>query len=203
MTDKLKDDELQALKKADALISFLFYGDIGKLTQQERVNYIVALCERLGLDPASKPFDLIETQAPGGGKRLIVYANKACAAQLQKRDKLNVEEIYAGPLPLGNDTFNNEVYMVRVKVVGQDNRFTYEVGVSSILNKRGDDLANAIMKAHTKAHRRAILKHCGLGFTDESETDTMAGVRVVSPAQRQIEEGVKLDLPLKAEAKIN
>ena len=45
---------------------------------------------------------------------------------------------------------------------------------------KGDDLSNAMMKAVTKAKRRAILSMTGLGFLDESEVGSIQGARVVT-----------------------
>ncbi|EOV0478051.1 hypothetical protein ACOIM4_001927, partial [Campylobacter coli] len=44
-------------------------------------------------------------------------------------------------------------------------------GALNIKNLGGDNLANAIMKAITKAKRRVTLSICGLGMLDESELD--------------------------------
>ena len=53
-----------------------------------------------------------------------------------------------------------------------------------IANLSGEKLANAIMKATTKAIRRTVLAHCGLGMLDETELETI-------PAQQM----QKVDLP--------
>jgi hypothetical protein len=45
----------------------------------------------------------------------------------------------------------------------------------------GDVLANALMKAETKAKRRVTLSLAGLGWLDETELDTIPGVRVGEP----------------------
>src|SRR5690606_14334225 len=42
-----------------------------------------------------------------------------------------------------------------------------------------DELANALMKAETKAKRRATLSICGLGMMDESEIETVEGAQPV------------------------
>ena len=48
----------------------------------------------------------------------------------------------------------------------------------------GDTLANALMKASTKAKRRATLSICGLGVLDESEIETIPGaIRNVTPQE--------------------
>jgi hypothetical protein len=50
-------------------------------------------------------------------------------------------------------------------------------GAVSLVGLRGEALANAIMKAETKAKRRATLSICGLGFLDETEIETIPDAR--------------------------
>jgi hypothetical protein len=45
----------------------------------------------------------------------------------------------------------------------------------------GEALANALMKAETKAKRRATLSICGLGMLDETEVEDVPGVRLPAP----------------------
>src|SRR5215831_11658866 len=56
------------------------------------------------------------------------------------------------------------------------------------IKMNGRELANARMKAETKAKRRATLSICGLGILDETELDTME-VRYLTPQGRIIEPG--------------
>jgi hypothetical protein len=58
------------------------------------------------------------------------------------------------------------------------------VGAVSLLDKYGkllppEELANAFMKAETKAKRRVTLSICGLGFLDESEIESIAEAKRV------------------------
>jgi hypothetical protein len=46
---------------------------------------------------------------------------------------------------------------------------------------KGDALANALMKCETKAKRRVTLSLAGLGWLDETELETIPGVRVGEP----------------------
>jgi hypothetical protein len=48
----------------------------------------------------------------------------------------------------------------------------------SVAGLRGEALANAQMKALTKAKRRATLSICGLGFLDETDSEAVATVAV-------------------------
>jgi len=51
-------------------------------------------------------------------------------------------------------------------------------GAVSIKGLSGDALANAMMKAETKAKRRVTLSICGLGLLDETEVETTVSTAV-------------------------
>ena len=51
----------------------------------------------------------------------------------------------------------------------------------SIKGLVGEELANAYMKAETKAKRRVTLSICGLGWLDDSETESIRGAEFVPP----------------------
>src|SRR5262249_39548261 len=60
------------------------------------------------------------------------------------------------------------------------NRTDESIGAVNINGLRGDALANGLMKAETKAKRRGTLSICGLGFLDETETETIPRAQVDS-----------------------
>jgi len=162
----------------------LFYGNLETLTVAQRNSYLVKLCKHLGISPMTKPFDMLNLNG-----KLTVYANKGAAAQLQDSRKISLEVTYAGPLLLGTEP-NKDIYIVDVKTKDLEGRESSNVGAVSIKGLSGEALANAIMKCHTKASRRAVLQHTGLGFPDESELDSIP--------QRQsttVEAGVTRILP--------
>nr|MBA2706681.1 hypothetical protein [Gemmatimonadaceae bacterium] len=53
-----------------------------------------------------------------------------------------------------------------------------DIGVVTMGALKGDALANALMKAVTKAKRRVTFSICGLGTLDETELETIPGTRV-------------------------
>jgi hypothetical protein len=65
------------------------------------------------------------------------------------------------------------VYLVSVRCTGKDGRSSENQGAVDISGLSGEKLANALMKATTKAIRRTVLAHCGLGMLDETELDTI------------------------------
>ena len=166
----------------------LFYGNLAKLTEAERNSYLMRFCKELGLNPFARPFDII----PLNGK-LTVYANKGCAAQLQDARKISVNLEYEGPFKAG-DKVDQDVYVVKVKTLDPSGRTGYNIGSVPIKSLVGEALSNAIMKCHTKAIRRAVLNHAGLGFPDESELDSIAGAGTyyASGAPRMITPGPQI-----------
>ena len=78
------------------------------------------------------------------------------------------------------------VWVVRVKATDRHGRSDEAIGAVAVTNAKGDAftgeaMANALMKAETKAKRRATLSICGLGWSDDSEVETIPGMRVVEP----------------------
>lgn len=153
----------------EKVTEILFYGNLAKLTEAERNAYLMKYCKELGLNPFARPFDII----PLNGK-LTVYANKGCAAQLQDARGISVDLEYEGPFQVGQKV-NEDVYVVKVKTSDKAGRTGYNVGSVPIKGLQGEALSNAVMKCHTKAIRRAVLNHAGLGFPDESELDSIPG----------------------------
>ena len=159
-------------------------GDLKGLTPDQQREYYIYRCRLLDLDPATQPFDLISLQG-----KLTLYAKKECAAQLSSKRGLSATIVTQG--------VQGDLYVVQARCKGGDGRETDDLGAVSIKNKVGDDLCNAMMKAATKAKRRAILSHCGLGMLDESELDTVRGSR---EAQQQVAQLKLAELEQQAQA---
>jgi hypothetical protein len=135
-------------------------GDLSKLTPEQKVSYYGYRCKALNLDPATKPFDLLKLN----GKE-VLYATRECSNQISQRDGLSATVVKQEAV--------NDVYMVTARVTDSKGRQTDDVGCVPIKGVTGDALCNAIMKATTKAKRRAILSHAGLGMMDETEIETV------------------------------
>lgn len=141
--------------------SVIAKGDLGKLTPAERTEYYRAVCESVGLNPLTQPLAYIALNG-----KLTLYALKGATDQLRKIYKIAVTDM--------TEAERGDVYVVTVKVADGEGRTDMAKGAVTIGNLKGDALANAIMKAETKAKRRATLSICGLGMLDESELDTVS-----------------------------
>lgn len=147
---------------ADIVASLVINGDLSKLTQQQKVDYYKMFCERIGLDSLSQPFKLLRLN----GKE-ILYCDRTGAQQLNKVHNVS-HEIKA------RETFN-DCYVVTAQASTPNGRRTESIGAVPVANLKGDSYCNAIMKAETKAKRRATLDLLGLGILDETETDSIPG----------------------------
>lgn len=142
-------------------------GDLSVLDPQQRVNYYRSVCESIGLNPLTKPFEYLKLNG-----KLQLYARKECAEQLRSNRRVSLEIV--------NATVTSGVYVVTAKATLPDGRTDSSTGAVLVDGLRGEALANAMMKAETKAKRRVTLSICGLGFLDESEIGSIPGAQVVS-----------------------
>ncbi|RYD57960.1 MAG: hypothetical protein EOP56_06720 [Sphingobacteriales bacterium] len=157
---KVTKEEVQVPFDEQIISSIVINGDISKLSPAQKVGYYRQFCDRLGLDPLSQPFKLLRLN----GKE-ILYCDRTGAQQLNKLHKVS-HEIKAREAV-------NGCYVVTAQASTPDGRKTESIGAVTIDNLKGDNLCNAMMKAETKAKRRATLDLLGLGILDETETDSI------------------------------
>jgi hypothetical protein len=122
---------------------------------------------RPGLDYRAQPFQFVKLN-----NKLVLYALKACSEQLAAKHGLSVRLVET-PADVQELAASGGCRAFTARVTGKDGRETDDVGVVTIKSASGDALANAMMKGATKAKRRAVLAHCGLGMLDETEIETI------------------------------
>jgi hypothetical protein len=150
-----------------ALLALVTEGDCGKLTEAQKLSYYRARCDAAGLDYRAQPFQFVKLN-----NKLVLYALKACSEQLAAKHGLSVRLVET-PADVQELAASGGCRAFTARVTGKDGRETDDVGVVTIKSASGDTLANAIMKGATKAKRRAVLAHCGLGMLDETEIETI------------------------------
>lgn len=148
--------------RAETMEKVLLKGDLGSLTPAERLHYYNSVCTSVGLNPLTKPFDYLVLNS-----KLVLYANRGCAEQLRQIHNVNLT-IKAREAVEG-------CYVVTAMATLPSGRTDESVGAVSLEGLKGDSRANAMMKAETKAKRRATLSICGLTFLDESEIEAIPG----------------------------
>ena len=152
-------------EKAEAAI---IEGDLSRLTPSERVAYYNRVCDALGLLATTKPFGYMVLSG-----KLTLYAMKGCTDQLRK--------IHGVSLVINSITIEDGICVVSVSATDSAGRSDVDIGAVVCGHLKGEDLANAKMRAVTKAKRRVTLSLCGLGFLDESEVTSIPEVREVVP----------------------
>jgi hypothetical protein len=163
--------------KASAIVeAVITRGDLADLSDSERAKYYVRVCESIGLNPMTQPFQYITLNG-----RLTLYARKDATDQLRNLRGVSIEIV--------SRQVTSEVLTVHVRAKDKDGRTDEDFGAVPFPESiKGEVRANTILKAITKAKRRVTLSICGLGWLDETEVE-------------DIPESAKMALPKKCTAK--
>lgn len=148
------------IEMSKTLESVLLAGDLSKLSTADRLFYYTKVCESVGLNPLTRPFDYLTLNG-----KMVLYAKRDATDQLRKIHGVSVNIT-------GRETIE-DVYVVTAKARDKSGREDESTGAVTIGNLKGDARANALMKAETKAKRRVTLSICGLGLLDETELETI------------------------------
>jgi hypothetical protein len=172
---------------ADLQEKVLITGDLAKLSIPERLSYYKAVCESVGLNPLTRPFEYIVLD-----DRLVLYARKDCTDQLR--------ELHGVSLEIASREKIDDLFVVTARAKNMMERIDESIGAVPAVKEDGewkttqsgkryfqgngtykplalDARANAMMKAETKAKRRVTLSICGLGMLDESEIDSIPNAK--------------------------
>jgi hypothetical protein len=153
---------MSSVQKIEELLAT---GNVAQFTPQEKVTYINKICEMTGLNPLTRPFEFVNFQG-----KTVLYARKDCTDQLRK--------IHGVSIKVTNQQVLDGLLTITVEATDKTGRTDSDMGALNIAGLKGDALANATMKALTKAKRRVTLSICGLGILDESELETIQGAHV-------------------------
>jgi hypothetical protein len=165
---------------AEDMERVLIMGDLAGLKPEQRLSYYKAVCDSVGLNYLTKPFDYITLN-----NRLVLYAKRECTDQLRKIHGVSVERLetqyletvyivtaYGKDKTGRTDTATGAVPVTYPdKYKDKDGKWVAHPRAGKTLI--GEELANSIMKAETKAKRRLTLSIVGLGMLDESEIDSV------------------------------
>jgi hypothetical protein len=162
--------------EGDVMESVIAKGDLAKLTPDQRVEHYTAVCKSLGLNPLTQPFLYITLNG-----KLVLYATRTCTDQLRKINGISLEVV--------SRHITDDILTVQVKATTPDGRSDEDFGSVAFPSAlKGEARANAVMKAVTKAKRRATLSICGLGWPDETEVADIPGATPHDPQTGEITE---------------
>jgi len=155
---------------ADVMEGLIIRGDLEGLTPEQRVVYYNRVCDSIGVNPLTQPFQYLKLQG-----KLILYATRACADQLRKLHGINIEIV--------SQDVSDGLLTVHARAKDSTGRVDEDLGVVPFPDTlRGDVRANTILRAVTKAKRRVTLSISGLGYLDETEAEDIPGAEKVKPA---------------------
>lgn len=153
-------------------------GDLSVLNNEDRIRYYAAVCESVGLNPLTKPFEYIKLN-----NKLTLYAKRDATDQLRKVNGISVQIV--------SRELIGDVYVVTARATDKTGRSDESIGAVPIKGLTGESLANAYMKAETKAKRRVTLSVAGLGMLDETEVITIPGAEPAPSPKLSGKEGLK------------
>ena len=164
-----KSQQPAATTKESLAIRVALNGNLAGLNDQQIWMFYQQMCERLELDPLSKPFDILETKE-GDLVKKVLYPNSSCSSQLGVRHKVTY-----GPAKITPETelaaLGLKVARVSVECSLPDGRKLTGEAFIDLVGKygplAGKNLENALKKGATQARRRGTLQLCGLTMPDE------------------------------------
>ncbi len=140
-------------------------GNLERLQPAERLELVRRICEATGLTLESQPFQYLRLSG-----KLVLYARRDATDQLRRVHRVSVAIV-------SRETTDG-VHVVTARATMPDGRTDESTGAVPVKGLQGDAIANALMKAETKAKRRVTLSICGLGMLDESEVESIPGAAV-------------------------
>ena len=147
--------QLEIDQLSDTEVSAILSGNIGALSPIAQAAVIEYRCCQMKLDPLTNP--LIKVQVKGSNK-IILYARKEAAEQLRVAHGVTVTLI--------SEQITPDFYKVVLNFKHADGREEPNAGVEAIGAAKGEGLANAMLKAWSKALRRGTLAITGAGVSD-------------------------------------
>lgn len=154
----------EAQAGALALEKLILGGDLSLLQPLEKVEFYKNACATQGLNPLTRPFIFMKAK---DGKEFL-YCGKDGSEQLRELHKISLKVV--------NREIQGDLFIVTVQATNKHGRVDESIGVKSIKGLAGENHANAIMVAETKAKRRVTLSICGLGFLDMTPDDMDSGM---------------------------
>lgn len=157
---RVEGNTAMTAKRAEAMETVVIQNDLSKLSPEQRVEYYRQFCESQRLPWTLRPFEYL---ALNGGLKL--YFTAAGAALLRARDGISITIV--------SREAHGDVFEVTARATNAEGRSDESLGAVSIAGLRGESLANAVMKAETKAKRRVTQSICGMSMPDESELESI------------------------------
>ena len=157
----MNDSKLTTRNTTQAAIErVILHRDLRSLTEIERVQYNMALCKTLGLNPLTNPVDYLAD--PGG--KLTPYINAVGVAQIRSIHGISTRII-------SRETDKQNFHYVTAIATDSNGRTEESTAIVALTDKYGKALygqrrADKMMATETKAKRRVTLALVGIPWAD-------------------------------------
>lgn len=141
-------------------------GDLSGLTPEQKDTHYRNTCKALGLDARLHPLEFVFADDVNGGRRLILYMLRNGTDQLRKIHGIKMLGL--------THTMDGDIITYTATAQDKSGQQDISTGSVSLKGKSGQDRANAMMAAETKAKRRVTLSITGSGLLDETEIADMS-----------------------------
>lgn len=154
---------------AAVLEQVIIKGDLARLSEADRIVYYNAVCRSIGLNPLTRPLEYITLNG-----KLTLYFRRDATDQIRTLRGISILTL--------TPSHTGDLLVVVATGRTPDGRQDSATGVVNAKGLYGENLANAMMKAETKAKRRLTLSLAGLGFLSAEEVeDIRADADTVAP----------------------
>ena len=150
----------------ETMSKVLLGGDLAQLTPAQQLSYYRAVCESVGLNPLTKPFEFLRLSG-----RLVLYALRNATDQIRHKYAISVQIVAREVV--------EDCYVVTARATLPSGRHDEAIGAVPIAGLKGEARSNAMMKCETKSKRRVTLSLVGLSTLDESEVESIPGAQPV------------------------
>ena len=153
-----------------AVETALVANDLSKLNSDQRMTFIKALCDQSRISYLGQPFQYLLLNG-----KVTLYTTKNCTDQLRAVHNISIKIVAREK--------HDGIYIVTARAELPNGRQDESTGAVWIQKASGHDLANALMKAETKAKRRVTLSLMGIGYMDESELESVKDAKRLTEAE--------------------
>ncbi|HZS43398.1 MAG TPA: hypothetical protein VFA52_04405 [Candidatus Paceibacterota bacterium] len=142
--------------------------NLDALSEQQRQDYIKAVCNYIGVPPELNLVMLAYIDEGDGPKRLVAYAKRGATEIIRNSRGINI-------INLTHDVVGGSIVFTAT-AKDSNGRQEISTGAKWIKDLSGKALDDAIMTAQTRACRRVTLQFVGAGILDESEINPSISV---------------------------
>lgn len=151
------------------MVDFIATKNLDSLTEEQRMQHYINVCEYLGLDPKAGllRYEMMDDGSGTGTKHLVLYATKGATDRLRDIHGISVLEM--------TEKVHGGAVTYTAKGQNKAGRTDIAVGAATLEGVHGKKIGDAFMAAQTRASRRLTLQMAGTGLLDESEVTAYDG----------------------------